>query len=186
MEDKEIISLYLDRNERAIEETAHKYGKSLKSIALRILADEDDGNECVNDTYLRVWNTVPPTIPTHFSAFLHRIARSISIDRYRARKTNKQKASEYTASLEELQECIAGKETPQECLELQLLTKSIETYLKGLKREQRQIFLCRYYFMDPIKKIAQYFAISEGKVKSTLFRIRCGLKEYLQQEGFFL
>ncbi len=186
MEDKKIVALYLSRDEKAIEETDRKYGKMLAAMSVRILNDEQDGNECVNDAYFRVWNSIPPTIPTHFSAFLHKIVRAVSIDRLRARMTSGRKVSEYTVGLDELNECIAAQGSPQESLELSLLTGSIERYLLGLKKEQRQMFLCRYYFADSLRSIAGYFACSEGKVKSTLFRVRAGLKKHLQQEGFFL
>ncbi len=186
MEDKKIIALYLGRNESAIEETDRKYGKMLTALAVRILNDEEDGCECVNDAYFRVWNSIPPTVPTYFSAFLHKVVRSVSIDRLRTRETNRRRASEYTVCLDELNECIAAEGSPQESLEMSLLTMSIERYLSSLKKEQRKMFLCRYYFADSVRSIADYFACSEGKVKSALFRIRCGLKKHLQQEGFFL
>ena len=186
MEDKQIISLYLQRDEKAIEETERKYGKMLNAMARRILADEDDGSECVNDAYLKVWNTIPPTIPKHFSAFLHKVVRTVSIDRFRAKQTRRSKASEYAVSLQELGECIPSNSSPQESLEMELLITSIERYLRSLKTEHRQMFLCRYYFADSIKSISDYFACSEGRVKSILFRIRDGLKTHLKQEGFFL
>ena len=186
MEDNRIISLFLNRDETAIAETDKKYGRSLAALALRITGDENDGKECVNDTYLKTWNTIPPTVPTYFSAFLHKIVRSLSIDRLRVRNTKSRMANEYTVSLEELKECIASESTPEDEVELAQLTESIERYLIGLKREHRQMFLCRYYFADSLKSICGYFGCSEGRVKSTLYRIRCGLKEYLKQEGYFL
>lgn len=186
MEDEQIISLYLQRDERAIRETEGKYGKSLLLLSKRIVSDEEDGKECVNDTYLRAWNAIPPTVPTHFSAYLYRIVRSVSIDRFRAKKSQRRSANEYTQSLDELSECIAGHETPQDALEIKHLTQVISDYLRSLPKEQRQVFLCRYYFLDPIKRIAQNFHISEAKTKSMLYRLRLGLKEHLEQEGYFL
>ncbi|MBE6928573.1 MAG: RNA polymerase sigma factor [Ruminococcaceae bacterium] len=186
MQDDEIITLYLERNEDAIRQTEKKYGKALKTMAMRILSDEDDSQECVNDTYLKTWNSIPPMQPSHLSAYLHKLVRRISIDRYRGRHSEKRKPNEYTASLDELGECLAGEETPQGVLELQLLTQTIEAFLQTLSEQNRQIFLCRYYFLDPVKQIAKFFSISESNVKSTLYRIRSGLKEHLKQEGFFL
>lgn len=186
MEDEQIISLYLQRDERAIRETEGKYGKSLLLLSKRIVSDEEDSKECVNDTYLRAWNAIPPTVPTHFSAYLSRIVRSVSIDRFRAKKSQRRSANEYTQSLDELNECIAGHETPQDALEIKHLTQVISDYLRSLPKEQRQVFLCRYYFLDPIKRIAQNFHISEAKTKSMLYRLRLGLKEHLEQEGYFL
>ena len=186
MEDSQIIEMYLQRNEQAIENTEKKYGKALKALSMRILADEADSSECVNDTYLKAWNTIPPTMPTSLSAYLHRIVRSISIDRYRAKKSTKRRLGEYAASLEELAECIAGEESPYDAMQSQLLNDLIDAFLQALPKEKRQIFLCRYYFLDSIKKIAGYFDMSESRVKSVLHRLRCELKRKLEQEGFFL
>ena len=186
MDDAQIIDLYMQRDEQAITQTDQKYGRSLKAMAMRILTDQADSSECVNDTYLRAWNSIPPTQPTNLSAYLHRIVRTVSIDHFRARKSEKRRACEYTASLDELSECIAGEETPQDALEMQTLVETIEVFLHALPKEQRQIFLCRYYFLDPIGKIAGYFRMSESKVKSILYRLRCRLKVKLEQEGFFL
>ncbi len=186
MEDAQIIAMYLRRDEQAIEQTDRKYGKALTGMAKRILSNEEDSHECVNDTYLKAWNSIPPIKPTNLSSYLYRIIRSVSIDRYRARKSDKRRASEYAASLDELGECIAGKETPHDAMELELLLRTIRDYLSLLPKRQRQMFICRYYFLDPIKKIAEFFHISEAKAKSSLYRIRCGLKTYLEQEGFFI
>ena len=186
MEDQKIIELYLNRDETAINETDKKYGKMLMAMAIRILSDENDGQECVNDTYFKAWNSIPPTVPTYFSAFLHKIVRSLSIDRLRSKQAQCRKASEYALSLEELSECISSQNSPHETMETQLLKESIERYLLTLKKDHRQMFLCRYYFTDSVKTIADYFACGEGKVKSTLFRVRSGLKEYLRTEGFLL
>ena len=186
MEDEQIVSLYFSRDEQALAQTEKKYGKSLLLLSKRIVINDEDSRECVNDTYLRAWNTIPPTRPKHLSAYLYKIVRSISIDRFRAKKSAKRATNEYTASLDELAECIAGEETPQDALELQMLVGTIEAFLKELPKEQRQIFLCRYYFMDSIKKISGYLHVSESKIKSALYRMRCELKKYLQQEGYFL
>ena len=186
MEDAQIIELYFKRDEQAIAKTDRKYGKALKALSMRILTDEADSNECVNDTYLKAWNTIPPTNPSNLSAYLHRIVRSVSIDRFRARKSEKRRMGEYAFSLDELSQCIAGEETPELAMQAQELEKLIEAFLQDLRKEKRQIFLCRYYFLDPIKTIASNFQMSESKVKSVLYRLRCELRERLEQEGFFL
>lgn len=186
MEDEKILSMYISRNEQAISQTEEKYGKQLFTMAMRILSNEEDSRECVNDAYLKAWNSIPPAYPTRLSAYLHKIVRSLSIDRLRQKASDKRKASEYSASLDELQECIAGNETPQEALEMDLLVETIENYLLQLPKTQRQMFLCRYYYLDPIKVIAKNFHISESKVKSSLYRTRCGLKQQLEKEEFFI
>lgn len=186
MEDEEIIALYFGRDEQAVVQTQRKYGKSLLSLSKRIVTNDEDSLECVNDTYLRAWNTIPPTRPKHLSAYLYKIVRSISIDRFRAKKSARRSANEYTASLDELAECIAGEETPQDALELQMLVGTIEAFLQQLPRDKRQIFLCRYYFMDSVKTMSEYLHMSESKIKSTLYRLRCELKKCLEQEGYFL
>ena len=186
MEDAQIVQLYFNRDEQAVLQTEKKYGKSLLLLSKRIVINDEDSQECVNDTYLRAWNTIPPTKPKHLSAYLYAIIRSISIDRFRAKKSAKRAMNEYILSLDELAECIAGEETPQDALEMQMLVGTIEAFMKGLPKEQRQIFLCRYYFMDSIKAISGYLCMSESKIKSTLYRVRCELKKILQQEGYFL
>lgn len=186
MDDAQIVEMYMQRDEQAITQTDQKYGRALKAMSMRILMDESDSNECVNDTYFRAWNSIPPTQPKSLSAYLYRIVRSISIDRFRARMSQKRRMGEYTASLDELSECIAGEGTPQGTLETQMLTATIQIFLEKIPKQQRQIFLCRYYFLDPIQKIAGYFQMSESRVKSILYRLRCRLKKVLEQEGFFL
>lgn len=184
MDDQQIIQLFLSRDEQAISQTERKYGKALYLMADRILKDDDDSCECVNDTYLRVWNTIPPTRPTYFSAYLYKIVRTLSIDRFRARKSKKRACGEYATCLDELAECISGEETPENALEFKLLTELIEVFLKGLPKQQRQVFLCRYYFSEPVKSIAKACNMSESKIKTMLYRLRCDLKQYLYQEGF--
>ena len=186
MNDEQIIAMLMSRNEQAIEQLEVKYGRQLNAMAMRILSDEEDSRECVNDTYLKAWNTIPPTRPKHLSAYLHRIVRTISIDRLRRRKADKRKVSEYTTSLDELQECLSGKETPQDTLEMELLIQTIEAYLLQLSKQERQMFICRYHYLDSIKQIACYFDMSEAKIKTTLYRIRCGLRQHLEKEDFFL
>lgn len=186
MEDREIIALYEKRQERAIEETAKKYGRSLRRFALNILRDEGDSEESVNDTYLRAWSSIPPTLPRSLQAYLYKLLRHIAIDRFRSRKSGKRLATEYAASLDELSECVAGRETPEDLLNAKELAGAVEDFLGSLPEEQRNIFLCRYFYCDSIGRIASYFSASQSKIKSSLHRTRCGLKEYLKQEGFFL
>lgn len=184
MEDERIIELYWQREEAAISETELKYGRYLMKIAHNILDDIEDSKESVNDTYLKAWKSMPPHRPAVLSAFLGKITRELSIDRFRSRHRKKRWASEYAVSLSELEECVTDGDTTGQTVELQLLAEAISKYLRSLSFEARSTFLGRYYYMDSIKEVAAYWGMSESKVKSMLHRTRLGLKVYLEQEGF--
>lgn len=181
MEDKQIIELYFDRNETAIKETENKYSAYLFVTAMNILNSREDSSECVNDTYFKAWNAIPPHNPPALKYFLGKITREISIDRFRKRYSGKRVGSEYEISLEELEECVSDGEygDPEKTVELSFLAKSIGDYLRGCKREARIIFIMRYYFCDSIKDISGFLGVGESKVKSSLFRTRRGLKKWL-------
>lgn len=182
MEDKEIIELYRQRNETAISETENKYGKYLTKIAYNILADIEDCNESVNDTYLKTWYSIPPHCPVVFSAFLAKITRQISIDIYRKKNTKKRHGSEYAVSIDELYDCAGTDGSPEEEVDLKVLSSAIGSYLADISEESRSVFICRYYFFDSIRDISDSHSMSESKVKSMLHRTRLGLKEYLKKE----
>ncbi len=182
MEDSQIIELYFARNESAINATQDKYGKYLSKIAYNILADIEDSREAVNDTYLKAWHSMPPNKPSVLSSFLGKITRQISIDIYRKRNAKKRQGSEYALSVDELNDCIAFSDNPESECDAQLLAKAIGDFLGTLPDEAKNIFLCRYYFLDSIRDIADYFGGSQAKIKSTLYRTRLELKAYLQKE----
>ncbi len=184
VEDKDIVSLYWQRDESAIRETEHKYSRYLTKIAMNILSDLEDSRESVNDTYLAAWNSMPPHRPGVLSAYLGKITRRISIDRFRYRNREKRKASEYELSLSELGDCVSGGNTTEEALDVKLLAQAIGAFLRSQSEEARNVFVGRYYYLDPVKEVACYCGISEGKCKSLLFRTRQALKEYLVKEGF--
>ncbi len=184
MQDEKIVELYWERNEEAIKETEQKYGRYLFKVAYRILADMEDSRESVNDTYLKAWNSMPPHKPEFLTAYLSKITRQISIDLFRMRNRKKRRASEYSISLSELGDCVSGGNTTQENVDLHLLAKAINTYLYTLSPKARTVFIGRYYYMDSIKEVAAYYKMSEAKTKSMLYRIRIGLKTYLEKEGF--
>ena len=186
MEDDKIISLYWQRKESAIQETEKKYNRYLMKIAYNILCNQEDSKESVNDTYFRAWNCIPPHKPFMLSTFLGIITRQISIDILRKHHSKKRSGSEYILSLSELNECIPCNFTPEQALEQKLLSHAIHAYLITLPEETRNIFLCRYFFLDSIHTIASYYNATESKIKSKLSRTRAGLKTYLEQEGFFL
>ncbi len=183
MDDSKIIELYLKRNESAINETQEKYGKYLAKISYNILADIEDSREAVNDTYLKAWYSIPPHVPNVLSSFLGKITRQISIDIYRKKKTQKRQGSEYALSLEELKDCVSQGDSPEAEIDAQLLAREINNFLHTLPDEARNIFVCRYYFLDSVKDIAAYYGASQSKIKSSLHRTRLGLKNHLKKEG---
>lgn len=182
MEDAQIVSLYWDRDERAIDQTDKKYGRYLHTIAYNILADREDSQESVNDTYLAAWDSMPPHRPSVLSTYLGKITRRISIDCFRKKKAQK-RGGEYALSLEELDECI-GQNSTEESVNAQALADAIGQYLATVSQEARRVFIGRYYYLDPVKEIARYCHVSESKAKMLLLRTRQGLWEHLQKEGF--
>ncbi len=186
MQDDQIVSLYWQRDESAIQQTEQKYGCYLSNIAYHILFDLEDSKECVNDTYWKAWDSMPPRRPAILSAYLGRITRQLSIDRFRTRSRKKRHGSEYAISLSELEDCVSGGDTTMQQSDLRLLAEAINAYLYTLPAQTRSIFVGRYYYLDPLKEIAAYSGVRESTLKSMLYRTRQGLKSYLLQEGFDL
>lgn len=189
MEDRKIVELYFARDESAIRETETKYSSYLFVTAMNILKSREDSSECVNDTYFKAWNAMPPHDPPVLKYFLGKITRDLSIDRLRTRFSGRRVGSEYELSLEELEECVPSGRydgDPENMAELLSLAKTIGDYLKRCKREARIIFVMRYYFCDSIKAIASFLGVTESKVKSSLFRTRKGLLCMLETEGWRL
>lgn len=182
MEDSQIIDLYFLRSEQAIAETKAKYSRLLMHIAMNILGNPADAEECENDTYMSAWNAIPPTRPNVFSAFLSRINRNLALNRYEYNRAKKRDQG-MELVLSELEECIADKKSVEQSVEEGVLVEIIEEFLDGLKQEQRIIFVRRYWYSDPVKEIAGRMRISESKVKTTLFRTRNALSEYLGERG---
>lgn len=186
MEDEKIVALYWQRSEIAIHATEKKYGPYLTKIAYNILANREDSEESVNDTYLHAWNSMPPHKPNMLSSYLAKITRRVSIDLFRKRTRTKRQASEYALSLEELADCVSVSGTPEEALDVQLLAEAINAFLYAQSEDVQHTFIGRYYFLDPIKTVANYCGMSEAKVKSMLYRTRQNLRHYLTEEGFDL
>ena len=184
MEDTKIVDLYLARDESALRHTAEKYGGRLRGLAERILNDAYAAEECENDTYLAAWNLIPPHEPRgYLFAFLGRITRHLAIDACRRRGAEKRGAPvcELTA---ELEECLPAAGGVEEALNAKALSQAISDFLQGCPEEQRNVFVRRYWYCDPIAAIAKRYGFSQSKVKVMLFRLRGGLKEYLEREGF--
>lgn len=184
MTDNEIVALYFDRNENAINETQIKYGSFLSGISGNILSDLEDVKECVGDTYFAAWRSIPPNRPEKLSAYLARIVRQLSIDRFRRLNSKKRYRSEYAMSLSEMEEIIPGGAETESEYDAKALDECINSFLRSRTEEERSIFAGRYFFNDSINKVASYYGYSEGKVKSMLFRMRSDLKAKLIGEGF--
>ncbi len=186
MRDAELMELYQNRDERAIEETMRRYRNYLMKIAMQILGNEQDAEECVNDTYHAAWNTVPEKNPEMLSTYLGKIVRQKAIDRLRTRRRMKRQGTEYAASLEELSEVVAGGTMPEQEAEADALRQAIVRFVKTLPEDARTLFVGRYFYFDSLKETAAYSGMSESKAKSMLFRLRGKLREFLKKEGFIV
>lgn len=186
MKDREILDLYHQRNEEAITKTATKYGAYCYSIAHNILSNREDSEECVNDTWLKAWNAIPPLYPNHFSSFLAKITRNLSFNKYKSNKTIKRGNGELPLALDELLECIPSGSGPEEIVEDSELIQSINLFLGTLPERERNIFIRRYWAVEPMTAIAKRYQMKEGNVRASLFRSRNKLKTYLEKEGIFL
>lgn len=186
MEDNQIIKLYQERSETAISETANKYGVYCHSIAYRILHNEEDSEECVNDTYFRTWNSIPPQNPNVFSVFLGKITRNLALDKYRYYNREKRGNGQTVVVLEELEHCIPSRKSTEQEIDDKMLVELLNTFLENLPVKKRTIFVQRYWYLRSISEIAQEFHVSESNIKITLFRIRNKLKNVLEKEGIVL
>lgn len=182
MEDSQIIELYWQRSEEAIAATSQKYGRLCRRIAMNIVGNFSDAEECENDTYVAVWNAIPPTRPKIFSAFLSKIARNIALNRYEYNKAQKRN-NEFDLILSELEECIAAKNTVEDAVEEGVVASMLDDFLETLSKEKRVIFVRRYWYSDSVKDIAKRMQITESKVKTVLFRTRKELQDYLEERG---
>lgn len=181
MTDKEIIALYFKRSENAIEQTDVKYGKLCHSISINILNDTRDSEECVNDTYLTLWNKIPPKEPNPFKAYICRIIKNLSLKKYEFNHAKKRN-SEYEASLDELEECVSDGTEASESVEFKELQMAIDMFLSELPEKKRILFLRRYWFLQPVKEIAKDYGITEKTASMRLSRLREKLQQYLQEK----
>ena len=183
MDDSAIIDLYFARSEKAIQETGVKYGNYLHTIAENILHTQEDSEEAVNDTYLAAWNAMPPRRPNLLSAFLGRLTRYISLDRWKKRSAQKRGGGQVALSLDELQECVAGGNDPEQEVDRKELLRYLNRFLDSLPETQRKVFVCRYWYLESIPEIAARFGFSESKVTAMLHRLREKLRARLEMEG---
>lgn len=181
MEDTQIVDLYWQRREEAIQETDRKYGKYCTRVAYNILENREDSAECVNSTYWKAWNAMPPHRPRVLTAFLGKITRNLALNMLEKNKAQKRGKGQVFCALEELEECIPapGGYSPENAD----LAKALNSFLADLPEEKRKIFVSRYWGVTPIKDIASMYGMTEGKVKTVLHRTRELMRQYLEQEG---
>lgn len=182
MEDKQIIRLLFERAESAISALAEKFGSRLHATAMNILEDPQDAEECVNDTYLTLWNTIPPQTPNPLCAYAYRICRNTALKRLRE-NTAQKRNSAYDLSLEELAGCLQAG-SMEDTLDVRELGRGINAFLQTQSRRNRILFVRRYWFGDCVKDIAGTLGMQPGAVSTRLSRIRADLSAYLIQEGF--
>lgn len=183
MEDQQIVSLYWNKSETAISETQHKYGKYCTAIAYNILYSHEDAAEVVNDTYMAAWNSIPPHRPAFLAAFLGKITRRISIDRWKKSRAEKRGGGEMPLALDELEECIPSPSLVEHEIEEKQLAFVLNEFLRKLPEPEQQVFMCRYWYLDSISSICTQFNFSQSKVKSMLARTRKKLRTQLEKEG---
>lgn len=183
MKDSDIIQLYWDRNDRAISETSDKYGRYCRTIAKNILENEQDAEECVNDTYLNAWNAMPTHWPEQLSAFLGKLTRNLSFNRYKYNRAEKRGGGEFTLVLDELADCVSGKDNVEQEIDRRELTEAVNAFVAGLPERKRKIFVRRYWYADPVSEIAGVYGMGSGNVSKTLERMRKQLRNYLTERG---
>ena len=180
MEDEQIVALYWERSETAISETKQKYNGYCSVIANNILNSFEETEECVSDTWLKAWNSMPPSKPSLLSLFLGKITRNLAINRIKARTAEKRGFGQINLCLDELAECVGDGESISDGVELK---NALNSFLSALKPDKRRVFMQRYWYMYSVNEIAAMNSMSESAVKTSLFRTRNELKEYLEREG---
>lgn len=183
MDDQQIVELYWRRDEAAIFATETKYGRYCRRIAANILADNQDAEECVNDTWLSAWNSMPPHRPFHLPGFLGKITRSLAVDAVRSHSAQKRGGGTYQMALEELTDCVPTVPGADEVAEDRELVEIINRFLRTLSERDCNIFLRRYWYVDSLENIARRYGLKENTVKTCLFRTRSKLRAYLEKEG---
>ena len=186
MRDEEIISLYFERNEQAIQATMNTYSGYCRKIAWNILENEADVEEVLSDTWLRTWNTIPPQKPQHLRLFLGKITRNLALSMYRAHTAQYRGGGEMPLALEELSECIGQDSDPEKELAARELSNAVTAFLRAEPQNSRVIFLRRYYYLESSREIAQRLGTSDSNVRLQMSRTRKKLKAYLKKEGYFL
>lgn len=183
MSEQELIDLYWQRSDRAIDRTAQIFGAYCYDIAHHILHDRQDSEECCNDTWLRAWNSIPPQRPQRLRLWLGKITRNLAFDRYRAANAAKRGSGELPLVLDELRQCI-GADSPEQILLTQELAACVRAFLDTLTPRQRGIFLLRYFYAEPVSRIAERFQLTPNHTTKILSRTRSKLRTRLEEEGY--
>ena len=186
MDDSQIVAMYFARNPQAIEYTQEKYGRYCLSIARRALGNSEDAAECVNQAYLAAWNSIPPQRPACLSAYVGKLTRRISLSLLRSRSAKKRGGGQAVLALEELSECVCGGPTPEESLMEAHLADALARFLSSLGREERRMFVLRYWHLYSVREIASRMGCGESRVKTGLFRARGKLQVFLRKEGYII
>ncbi len=184
MDDNEIIGLFLARDEGAIEAVSREYGAYCTAIAKGILGDQGAAEECVNDTWLKCWQSIPPQRPQSLKGFVGRVARNQALSAWRSENTQKRGGGQAALALDELSEVVSGGETPEGALDRQAFRAALDGFLASLPEKHRNLFLRRYWYLDSTEQLAKRFRMSLTQVTTTLHRLRQKLRSHLEQEGF--
>ncbi len=184
MDDSKIVALFWERDEAALKEVSQKYGAYCLTIAQNILGNREDSEECVNDTYLRAWNSIPPNKPAALGSFLGRITKNLALDRMRFSLCEKRGGNKENVSFDELDRFVSGSYSVENESERQEILDAINAFLKGLPAKKRQMFVARYWQYYKLSELGEFFGMSESSVAVELGRTRKKLKEYLIKRGF--
>lgn len=186
MDDEKIIGLLLKRDEEGIVQMQKKYNKYCGAVARRIVDNYEDAEECVNDTWFRAWNSIPPHQPENLAGYLAKIARNMAMSCYKKQHRKKRGGDNVTMALDELSDCVSDGKRVEERMEQRELTNAIAVFLRGKDELKRNIFIQRYFYLVEVKEIAAHFQMKENTVKSILYRLRKELGKYLQKEGIYI
>lgn len=184
LDDKEIVALFFERNEKAIAAASEKYGKYISSVAMNVLRNREDAEECVNDALLRVWERIPPESPSNFPGFLAKITKNLSINKYNMLRSGKRGSGEIPLIFDELSECIASGGSVEKSYEQKELLSAVNGFLEKLPSKKRDIFVLRYWYCLSVSEVASRVGISENNAAVTLSRLRARLTEHLRKRGF--
>jgi len=182
--DKRILLMLNNRNEQALTETVQRYGALCRSVARNILENDEDAEECLNDALLTVWNAIPPAQPENYCAYLLKLVRNTALDKYRSKQRAKRGNGQVSQALDELSEIFASSENVESELEQRALMEKVTAFLTKLPKNQRDLFICRYWQSESVAQLAEHFDMTETNVKVMLSRLRKRLQEYLREEGW--
>ena len=183
MEDRQIIDLYWARSQQAVTESDRKYGAYCRAVSMNVLGAREDAEECVNDTWLHAWNAMPPQRPAVLQAFFGKLTRNLSLDRRRRVHAAKRGGGQTAVALEELADCLPSRGTVEDALDADETARVISKFLRSLSKTDRALFLRRYWYLDDVGAIARRFGMTQGQVKTRLYRVRGRLRPILEEEG---